>query len=149
MHPVTGFRSVPAPGASGGNYEIFSNIAGCGKPCAGLATAQQPAYAVIDLGPVGGTPGQPFFITNSGLVSGAAAVADGSTHAVLWYPGLGLRVDIGARGLGGPDSQAYVANDKGKVAGLAETSMPDRNGEDFCGFKALGHPSSGVCLPVT
>jgi probable HAF family extracellular repeat protein len=117
---------------------------------AGLATAQQPAYYVIDLGPVGGTPGQPFFVTNSGLVSGAAAAADSSTHAVLWFPGLGLKVDIGGpRGLGGPDSLAYVANDRGKVVGMAETSVADKNGEDFCGFKSLGYHSSGVCLPMT
>src|ERR1700678_4234704 len=42
-------------------------------------------YTVIDLGLVGNTPGQPYFIRNNGLVSGAAATSGGNMHAVLWY----------------------------------------------------------------
>ena len=34
-----------------------------------------------------------------------------------------------------------------QAVGEAETTTPDPNGEDFCGFKALGLPSSGTCRP--
>jgi hypothetical protein len=43
-------------------------------------------------------------------------------------------LDIGAPGLGGPNSIAFGDNDGLQSAGEAETSTPDPNGEDFCGF---------------
>ena len=61
-------------------------------------------YRVTDLGPVGGTPGQPYGISNDGLVVGAAAASATIMHAVLWYNT--LKNDIGAHGLGGPNSAA-------------------------------------------
>jgi len=42
--------------------------------------------------------------------------------------------DIGAPGLGGPNSIAFGDNVRFQAAGEAETSTPDPNGEDFCGF---------------
>jgi probable HAF family extracellular repeat protein len=42
--------------------------------------------------------------------------------------------DIGAPGLGGPNSIAFGDNERFQSAGEAETSTPDPNGEDFCGF---------------
>src|ERR1017187_10606079 len=67
-------------------------------------------------------------------------------HAVLWYKK--LKIDIATRGLGGPNSIAFGANGMGQAVGEAETSALDPKGEDFCGFKALGLPSSGTtCLP--
>jgi probable HAF family extracellular repeat protein len=36
-------------------------------------------------------------------------------------------------------------NERGQIVGEAETSIPDPNGEDFCGFLALGDSSSGTC----
>ncbi len=111
-----------------------------------LATAQPRRYDVIDLGPVGGPPGQPFFIANNGLIAGSAAAADGSEHAVLWWRG--WRADFGKPGLGGANSVAFGINDRGQAVGEAETSNADPNKEDFCGFKALGLPSTGnTCLP--
>jgi uncharacterized membrane protein len=110
-----------------------------------LAMAQppRPSYNIIDLGTVGNPPGQPYFITNNGLVSGAAATPNGNMHAVLW---LGrLKVDIGAPGLGGPNSAAFGVNEFGQAVGAAETSAP--NAEDFCGFNFYGFPSSTTCLP--
>ena len=99
---------------------------------------QQPAghvqhYKVTDLGTLeGGTFSQPFFINRYGLVSGSSSLADGNQHAVLW---LGkLKLDIGAPGLGGPNSIAFGDNDGFQSAGEAETSTPDPKGEDFCGF---------------
>jgi uncharacterized membrane protein len=105
-----------------------------------LAPAQPPHYTVTDLGAVGNTVGQPFSVTNSSLVSGAAPVADTSVHAVLWYQG--VKIDIGTPGLAGPDGAAFGAHNS------SATSTLDPNGEDFCGFKSFGLPSFGTtCLP--
>jgi probable HAF family extracellular repeat protein len=106
-------------------------------------------YTVTDLGAVGGPPGQPFVIKNTGLISGAAAVAPNVWHAVLWYRG--RKVDIGTPGLGGPStmrrrakvsSAAFGVNERGQAVGEAETPYSDPNGEDFCGFA-----SQHRCLP--
>ncbi len=97
---------------------------------------QQPTltqYTVTDLGTLpGGNFSQPFSVSKYGLVSGSSSVADGSQHATLWLDG--LMGDIGAPGLGGPNSIAFGDNEKFQSAGEAETSTPDPNGEDFCGF---------------
>ena len=123
---------------------ILSSIA-AGSLLAALAIAQTPRYAVTDLGSLGGSPGQPYVITNNGLIGGAAAIPDGRMHAILWYKGLKL-MDLGTPGLGGPNSAAFGVNEFGQTVGQAETSVPN-GGEDFCGFKALGFPSSTTCLP--
>ena len=112
---------------------------------AGFAIAQTPRYTVTDLGALGPL-GQPYFITNNGLISGTAAVAGGAEQSALWYAG--LKGNIGTPGLGGQNSIAFGANERGQAVGLAQTSTADPNGEDFCGIKALGLPSSGTtCLP--
>lgn len=119
--------------------------------CAGSAWAQEKKseplhYKVTDLGTLdGGTYSEPYFITHIGLVSGTASPADGTQHAVLWFGGLNF--DIGNPGLGGPNSIAFGTNDRIQAIGEAETSTADPNSEDFCGFRALGLPSSGTCLP--
>ena len=108
------------------------------------AATQKPAairYTVTDLGTLpGGNFSQPFFINRYGLVSGSSSLADGSQHAVLWLEG--LMGDIGAPGLGGPNSIAFGDNVRFQAAGEAETSTPDPNGEDFCGFG-----THLICLP--
>ncbi len=110
---------------------------------AALALAQTPSYTITDLG-AQGPFGQPYFITNNGLISGTEAVPSGAEHAYLRYKG--LTGYIGA--LGGLNSISYSANEKGQAVGLAQTSTADPNGEDFCGFKTLGLPSKGTtCLP--
>src|ERR1035438_9019746 len=115
-----------------------------GSLLATLALAQPPRYKLTDLGPVGLPPGEPHFIANTGLVAGAAPMPDGTMHAVLWYGG--HKLDIGANRLGGPNSQAFSVNDRGQVVGEAQTSVP--NSEDFCGFNAMGLPSSATaCRP--
>src|ERR1700685_2096613 len=109
------------------------------------ALAQTPSYTATDLGALGPN-GQPFVITNNGLIAGSATLGNGVLHAVLWYKG--LRGDIGAPGLGGQNSVAYGVNERGQAAGAAQTSTADPNGEDFCGFKTVGLPSKGTtCLP--
>src|ERR1039457_5051516 len=85
---------------------ILTSMA-AGSLLAAVAIAQPPRYTVTDLGAVGGPPGQPYFITNNGLASGAAAIPDGRMHAVLWYKG--QKVDIGTLGLGGPNSAGFAA----------------------------------------
>ena len=119
------------------------------RPAAQESSAtQKPAptqYTVTDLGPVGPPPGQAFFVTDNGLVAFSAATHHGTEHAFLWYKG--LKLDIGKPGLGGPNSVPFGVNDRFQAVGEAETTASDPNGEDFCGFKALGLPSSGTCLP--
>jgi probable HAF family extracellular repeat protein len=112
---------------------------------AALALAQTPSYTLTDLGALGPN-GQPFVITNNGLIAGSATLGGGVLHSVLWYKG--LRGDIGTPGLGGQNSVAYGVNEMGQAVGAAQTSTADPTGEDFCGFKALGLPSKGTtCLP--
>jgi probable HAF family extracellular repeat protein len=90
-------------------------------------------YTITDLGTLeGGTFSQPFSINRYGLVSGSSSLPDGTQHATLWLEK--LKVDIGAPGLGGPNSIAFGNNERFQSAGEAETSAPDPNGEDFCGF---------------
>jgi probable HAF family extracellular repeat protein len=113
---------------------------------AAFAMAQPPHYTVTDLGPVGATPGQPFFVAPNGLIGGAAAAPNGAMNAMLWYKK--LKMDIAKPGLGGANSVAFSVNATGQAVGEAETSALDPKGEDFCGFTALGLPSTGnSCLP--
>ena len=115
---------------------------------AALAVAQPSPYTVTDLGTLnGGTFSYASVVTNSGLITGHASPPDGSLHAVLWEKG---RIgDVGTPGLvRGANSEAFGVNERGQVSGEAETSMVDPNGEDFCGFKAMGIPTAGTtCVP--
>ncbi|PYX50441.1 MAG: hypothetical protein DMG76_34620 [Acidobacteria bacterium] len=105
-------------------------------------TAPPTRYTVTDLGTLpGGNFSQPFFINRYGLVSGSSSLPDGTQHAILWLDG--LTGDIGAPGLGGPNSIAFGDNERFQSAGEAETSTPDPNSEDFCGFG-----THLTCLPV-
>ena len=110
-----------------------------------LALAQPVRYDILDLGQVGGPPGQPFFIARNGLIAGASAAAGGVEHATLWYRG--WKADFGEPGLGGANSVAFAVNNSGQAVGEAETSTSDPNQEDFCGFKAMGLPSPGNTCP--
>ncbi len=113
---------------------------------AGLTAQEnsQPRYRVIELGTLGGTYSQTFYVTSKGVASGEASLADGNWHAIL-YQGPFKR-DLGT--LGGLNSSAFGSpNAIGQVVGEAETSHSDPNGEDFCGFYASGAPLSGTtCL---
>lgn len=113
-------------------------------PTSSENNSRRSRYIVTDLGNVGGSPGGLHFIANNGLASGAATVPNGSMHAFLWFNG--LKLDIGAPGLGGAHSAAFGVNEVGQAVGEAETSLPDD--EDFCGFNALGLlPTATRCLP--
>jgi probable HAF family extracellular repeat protein len=100
-------------------------------------------YTVIDFGVVGNPPGQPYFITNNGLISGGGTIPGGNLHATLWFEG--AKFDIGTTGLGGPNNIAYGVNRFGQTVGAAETSVSDP--EDFCGFNGYGFPSASACRP--
>jgi uncharacterized membrane protein len=92
-----------------------------------------------------GPNGQPFAISNNGRVVGATQVGD-IIHAWLRYKS--REVDLGQPGLKGKNSQAYGVNGWGKAVGEAQTDSPNPQGEEFCGFAALGLASSGTtCLP--
>ena len=110
-----------------------------------VALAQAPRYTLTDLGPLGPN-GQPFSIANNGLTGGTSILSGAAEHAVLFYKG--QKGDLATPGLGGQNSVVYGANEHGQAVGQAETPTPDPNGEDFCGFKALGQPAAGTtCLP--
>ena len=109
---------------------------------AGLAAQEnsKPRYRVIELGTLGGTYSQTFYVTPNGVTSGEASLANGNWHAIL-YEGASKR-DLGT--LGGLNSSVFGSpNAFGQVVGQAETSHTDPNGEDFCGFYASGAPRSG------
>jgi probable HAF family extracellular repeat protein len=108
----------------------------------GLAAQEnsRPRYRVIELGTLGGTYSQPFYVSRRGVASGEASLADGNWHATLWIGG--FKKVLGT--LGGLNSSAFGSpNEFGLVVGAAETSHSDPNGEDFCGFYGSGAPLSG------
>lgn len=113
---------------------------------AGLAAQEnsQLRYRVIELGTLGGTYSQPFYVSSNSVASGEASLADGNWHAILWEGP--FKRDLGT--LGGLNSSAFGSpNATGQVVGVAETSHSDPNGEDFCGFYGSGAPWSGTtCL---
>ena len=113
-------------------------------PRAQAQAPKSPRYVVVDLGPLGGTYSQSFYVSSNGVASGEASLAEGNWHAILWQ-GRSKR-DLGT--LGGLNSSAFGSpNATGQVVGEAETSQSDPNGEDFCGFFASGAPFSGTtCL---
>lgn len=113
------------------------------QPASQESNSEHGRYTVMDLGPVGGPPGQAYVVSQTGLVAGGATTQDGALHAVLWYGR--LKIDIGNPGLGGPNSVAFGVSETG-VAGTAQTS--ESNAEDFCGFNTYGlPPSSTSCRP--
>jgi probable HAF family extracellular repeat protein len=98
-----------------------------------LAVAQPaPRYAVVDLGTLGGTFGLAFGINDKGQVGGFANLpGDMAQHAFVYANG--VMTDLGT--LGGSNSGSYEGPNEALLAGgLAETSTPDPNGEDFCGY---------------
>ena len=95
--------------------------------------SQPPHYTVTDLGTLpDGSFSLAIGVNAHRMVIGASGLPDGTQHAVLWYRG--SITDIGAPGLGGPNSGAFGVNERGQASGLAETPNSDPNGEDFCGF---------------
>jgi probable HAF family extracellular repeat protein len=123
------------------------NVVACLAAMAAGVAAQQnhkAQYKLIDLGP-SGPAGQPFHITNNGLISAAVAAPDGTDHSIVYVHG--YPIDISHPGLHGANSMPFGNNAAGRVVGGANTSIPDPGGEDFCGFQTLGLPSAATtCL---
>jgi probable HAF family extracellular repeat protein len=103
-------------------------------------------YTVKVLSTLGGTSGVGNSINNRGwVVGGANLTGDTTEHATLWRHG--VKTDLGT--LGGPDSlvNSPVKNEKGKIAGFAETSTTDPLGEEFCtGLTFFGFHDGVTCL---
>jgi probable HAF family extracellular repeat protein len=100
-------------------------------------------YVVQDLGTLGGTFAGPSTINDRGWVVGGSTLAGGqSGHATLWRDG--AITDLGS--LGGPNSLALgVKDNRGLVAGLAETASADPLAENFCGVNAFySIPATGL-----
>ncbi|HLH37545.1 MAG TPA: hypothetical protein VKX39_00220 [Bryobacteraceae bacterium] len=96
-------------------------------------------YAITDLGPLNGANPGPLVITNNGLIAESLTVSKTAWHAAISF--LGMTIDLAKTGgLGGPNSSAFGANERGQAAGEAETK--DSNLEDFCGFG-----TEQVCQP--
>jgi probable HAF family extracellular repeat protein len=112
---------------------------------------EHPRYSVTDLGTLGGTFSFATGINNKGWVDGFSNLSGDTTqHAFLWRDG--VMTDLGA--LGGPNSGVSFwgrrPNERGEVAGAAQTSTPDPTGEDYCAFINnffSEPPAPFVCLP--
>jgi probable HAF family extracellular repeat protein len=99
----------------------------------------------VDLG-VAGPAGQPFHISNNETIAAAVGTASGTDHAMIYFHQRAF--DISKPGLGGANSMALGNNGWGQVVGSANTAKADPNGEDFCGYQALGLPSAtNSCVP--
>jgi probable HAF family extracellular repeat protein len=97
-----------------------------------ITTAQTTYYKITDLGTLGGTFALGAGVNNRQWVNGFSTLpGDQNVRAALWAGG--LQIDLGT--LGGPNSlSGWPLNQRGEVAGFADTSTPDPNGEDVCGF---------------
>ena len=86
-------------------------------PAAGLF-AQRGAlsYSLVDLGTLGGPSSEATDVNNLGDVVGAAALADGASHAFVYRTGRML--DLGTL-TGGTNSRATAISDGGTVVGTS------------------------------
>jgi probable HAF family extracellular repeat protein len=98
-----------------------------------LKRGQHPRYKVTDLGTLGGKVSYAYGISNSGAVSGSAAVANGDEHPFLWRDG--RMTDLG--GLGGPNGSGQNPTGSLRIPIVSEVSRPDPLGADFCGWKSF------------
>jgi probable HAF family extracellular repeat protein len=80
------------------------------------AFLSRPGQPMLDLGTLGGVSSYAGGINDAGQVSGYAQAADGSFHAFLYTPGVGMR-DLGWR-----DSYGEGINNAGQIAGHLTTA---------------------------
>ena len=95
-----------------------------------LKRGQQPRYQMTDLGTLGGKMASAFGVSNAGVVSGWAAVANGDQHPVMWRDG--KAVDLG--NLGGGNGSASIPTGSLQMALATETAIADPFRADFCGY---------------
>ena len=100
---------------------------------------QFPQYKLTVLPTLGGTFGNAWGVNTRGWVAGHSTLPGHQEyHEFLWRSG--VITDLGT--LGGPNSNNGTLNDRGAISGFSDTSTPDPNGEDFCGFG-----TNLICLP--
>jgi probable HAF family extracellular repeat protein len=107
------------------------------------APGRQVLYAVQDLGTLGGSEATGTVINDRGWVPGLSTLSgDQSVHAFLWRDG--VMTDLGT--LGGPNSLQIVSKDnRGLIAGAAETTSADPLAENFCAFNTFfGTQTTGL-----
>jgi probable HAF family extracellular repeat protein len=109
--------------------------------------SKQPSrFYVFNLGaPGGGTSAAAASINNAGWISGSALQSDGvSEHAELW---LGTPLDLGTFG-GANSAIAWPnKNNKGMIAGIAETADINKLGEDWsCALAEFPSITNHICL---
>lgn len=114
---------------------------------AGVAYGGGKNYRVTHLPSLGGAISRGNSINNRGWVAGYSNLAgDQSRHATLWRDGSPL--DLGT--LGGPNSSVAwpVKNNRGLIAGIAQTATPDPLGENWsCSAFFPGATATGfTCL---
>jgi probable HAF family extracellular repeat protein len=105
-------------GISYTNTTVNTVATGCGFDGA-LIPTEDPFFwendNMIDMGGLGGTCGQPFFLSNSGQVVGSSDLpGDTESHPFLWTKSEGMK-DLGT--LGGSYGTASMVNDLGVVVG--------------------------------
>ena len=123
------------------------------------AAMNLPRYTVTDLGTLGGPFSWATGINNRGWVDGFSTTPGENCtpptpgcndHAFSWRDG--AMTDLGT--FGGPNSGAGFwgrrPNERGQIAGGAQTSTVDPAGEDFCAFDnnfGVESPAAFQCLP--
>lgn len=147
------------------NYDHVVRRTGDGGRDIGAARAatedKAPPYAVTDLGTLGGTSSWATGVNNKGLVDGFSTLTGEACvpfppppgcdeHAFLWRNG--EMTDLGTLGgqNSGPSFWGRRPNERGEVAGAAQTSTPDPAGEDYCAFInnfGFENPAPFQCLP--
>jgi probable HAF family extracellular repeat protein len=108
---------------------------------------EQQQYYVFNLDTLGGTNSRGNSLNNRGWVAGYSNLpGNQSRHAALWPTGTIL--DLGT--LGGPNSSVTwsVKNNRGLVAGIAQTAMPDPLGESWSSAAFFPGPNNVgfICL---
>ena len=88
-------------------------------------------YFVTNFASLGGMTSRGNSINNRGWIAGFSDLEENQNrHATLWLYGFGL--DLGT--LGGPNSSvawSQAINNRGLIAGIAQTSMPEPLGQDW------------------
>jgi hypothetical protein len=92
------------------------------------AEALPSHYVLTNLGPVGSIPGQPFHVTDNGLISGSAAY-NGKEQATIWYKQ--WKLDIGTHGLGGSNSVSLESTSGAKRWVRQTPRLQTRMGKTF------------------
>lgn len=90
-------------------------------------------YTLTDLGTLGGTTSAAVGLNNKGQVAGGSSLSgDVAFHAFLWNQG--AMIDLGTLENWGVSTTFANPNQKGDVSGMANLTISDPNGEDFCFF---------------